>query len=101
MVSPVAGSGAYYLVGFQGVFWLMTGLFVIAVPVIFCSLGPDRAYRSQGSSSSKPCGLLFRPRILSSSLCLSYSMAAIGYFDASIAPHLLTFGLTQIQIGGQ
>lgn len=100
MVSPVAGSGAYYLMGFQGVFWLMTGVFVLAVPVIFCSLGPDRAYRSQGSPSSKPIRLMLRPRILFSSLSLAYSLAAIGYFDASIAPHLLTFNLTQIEIGG-
>ena len=88
MVSPVAGSGVYYLMGFQGVFWLMMGVFCFAVPTIYYSLGPDRPYRGQSHAGSKPIGLMFRPRILFGSL-----------IHTSIAPHLLTFNLTQIEIG--
>lgn len=99
MVSPVAGSGAYYALGFQGVFWMMTGVFALAVPVIYVALGRDRPYRGQNHRESKPFHLFFQPKILFSSLAVAYSMASIGYFDASIAPHLLTFNLTQIEIG--
>ena len=96
MVGPVIGSGLFYLLGFSGLFFTLAVMFLVTTPLIYHWLGPDREYKE--SSDQEETGLMHY-RIIINSLALGYSMAMIGFLDTAIAPHLATYGVSEVEVG--
>lgn len=98
MVGPALGAFVYYFLGFRGVFWSLSVLFILSAPVIYCGLGPDRGYIQSGETS-EGVNVYTSPRLVVNSLAMGYAMALISFFDTAIAPHLMEYGVATVDIG--
>lgn len=99
MVGPVIGAGFYYLTGYQGMFYLLTLVFLFGASAVYSLVGPDKPYVITDEAKNNVLSLLKRKEILVNCLPLVYSMAGVGFCDTVIAPHLAQYGLTPPQIG--
>ena len=99
MIGPVVGSAFYYLAGYRGMFYLLGLVFVAGAWVIYALLEADKDYVVLDENTNKITAMILHKEILVNCLPLVYSMAAIGFCDTVIAPHLHEYGLSQIEIG--
>lgn len=99
MVGPVVGAGFYTLVGYRGMFYCLALVFVLGAWGMLALLEADKDYYVASEGSNTLTKMAGKKEILINCLPLVYSMAAIGFCDTVIAPHLQGFGLTQVEIG--
>lgn len=98
MVGPAVGSLVYSFLGFMGVFLALAGLYIATIPVLYFWLGPDREY-AESICTNQTMNVYTNSRLVVNCLVMGYAMSLISFFDAAIAPHLASFGLTTVEIG--
>jgi len=99
MVGPVLGAGFFYIAGYQGMFYLLTAVFLLGAWLVFALISVDKPYVITDEADNKVTALLIKKEILVNCLPLVFAMAAVGFCDTVIAPHLAQYGLTPPQIG--
>ena len=99
MIGPVLGAGFYYLAGYQGMFYLLTLVFLLGAWLVFTLISVDKPYVITDEADNQVTSLLMKKEILVNCMPLVFAMAAVGFCDTVIAPHLAQYGLTPPQIG--
>ena len=100
MVGPAVGAGFYFLTGYQGMFNMLSVIFVTGAVVVYVFVGKDTPYvivDEEGKNNVS--SLLKRKEILVNCFPFVYAMAEAGFCDAVIAPHLAIFGFAPPEIG--
>lgn len=99
MVGPVIGSGFCYLAGYQGMFYCLAGVFLVGGFVVYRFVSVDHPYVVADEDENRITALCYRGELIINCLPLVFSMAAVGFCDTVIAPHLEKNALTSEEIG--